>query len=38
MTELAPVGYVGVSPRCLLGFNKVHNAFVHETQMTSCVP
>ncbi|EOA16232.1 hypothetical protein CARUB_v10004374mg [Capsella rubella] len=22
MTELAPVGYVGVSPRCLLGFNK----------------
>jgi len=23
MTELAPVGYVGVSPRCLLGFNKV---------------
>jgi hypothetical protein len=23
MTELAPVGYVGVSPKCLLGFNKV---------------
>lgn len=22
MTELAPVGYVGVSPKCLLGFNK----------------
>ncbi|VVB01437.1 unnamed protein product [Arabis nemorensis] len=22
MTELAPVGYVGVSPQCLLGFNK----------------
>lgn len=36
MTELAPVGYVGVSPQCLLGFNKVyihvlfvrHNHFV----------
>jgi len=23
MTELAPVGYVGVDPKCLLGFNKV---------------
>lgn len=23
MTELAPVGYVGISPKCLLGFNKV---------------
>lgn len=23
MTEMAPVGYVGVSPKCLLGFNKV---------------
>ncbi|KAK1316086.1 hypothetical protein QJS10_CPA05g00971 [Acorus calamus] len=22
MTELAPVGYVGVSPKCILGFNK----------------
>ncbi|KAI3852265.1 hypothetical protein MKW92_022740 [Papaver armeniacum] len=22
MTELAPVGYVGISPKCLLGFNK----------------
>ncbi|KAK4762261.1 hypothetical protein SAY87_030145 [Trapa incisa] len=22
MTEMAPVGYVGVSPKCLLGFNK----------------
>uniref|UniRef100_A0A2C9UV03 WLM domain-containing protein n=1 Tax=Manihot esculenta TaxID=3983 RepID=A0A2C9UV03_MANES len=24
MTELAPVGYVGVSPKCILGFNKNH--------------
>lgn len=24
MTELAPVGYVGISPKCLLGFNKNH--------------
>ncbi|KAL3502654.1 hypothetical protein ACH5RR_037103 [Cinchona calisaya] len=24
MTEMAPVGYVGVSPKCLLGFNKNH--------------
>ncbi|KAK9226108.1 hypothetical protein WN943_011155 [Citrus x changshan-huyou] len=24
MTELAPVGYVGVSPKCVLGFNKNH--------------
>ncbi|ERM96740.1 hypothetical protein AMTR_s00202p00037600 [Amborella trichopoda] len=24
MTELAPVGYVGVSPECILGFNKNH--------------
>lgn len=23
MTELAPVGYVGISPKCILGFNKV---------------
>lgn len=23
MSELAPEGYVGVSPKCLLGFNKV---------------
>ena len=23
MTEMAPVGYVGVSPKCILGFNKV---------------
>ncbi|KAL3679840.1 hypothetical protein R1sor_022796 [Riccia sorocarpa] len=22
MTELAPVGYVGISPKCILGFNK----------------
>ncbi|KAM5580501.1 hypothetical protein ABKV19_009976 [Rosa sericea] len=22
MTEMAPVGYVGISPKCLLGFNK----------------
>uniref|UniRef100_A0A453RIZ3 WLM domain-containing protein n=1 Tax=Aegilops tauschii subsp. strangulata TaxID=200361 RepID=A0A453RIZ3_AEGTS len=22
MTEMAPVGYVGVSPKCILGFNK----------------
>ncbi|KAL4185042.1 hypothetical protein AMTRI_Chr10g4030 [Amborella trichopoda] len=24
MTELAPVGYVGVSPKCILGYNKNH--------------
>ncbi|XP_018849955.2 uncharacterized protein LOC109012658 isoform X2 [Juglans regia] len=24
MTELAPIGYVGISPKCLLGFNKNH--------------
>ncbi|KAH0436138.1 hypothetical protein IEQ34_026458 [Dendrobium chrysotoxum] len=24
MTELAPVGYVGISPKCVLGFNKNH--------------
>jgi hypothetical protein len=24
MTEMAPVGYVGVSPKCILGFNKVN--------------
>ncbi|KAF9606712.1 hypothetical protein IFM89_027756 [Coptis chinensis] len=24
MTELAPVGYVGVSPKCILGLNKNH--------------
>ena len=24
MTELAPIGYVGVSPKCILGFNKNH--------------
>ncbi|XP_024023357.1 uncharacterized protein LOC21387558 [Morus notabilis] len=24
MTEMAPVGYVGISPKCLLGFNKNH--------------
>jgi len=23
MTEMAPVGYVGISPKCILGFNKV---------------
>lgn len=23
MTEMAPVGYVGVSPKCILGVNKV---------------
>ena len=23
MTEMAPVGYVGVSPKCVLGLNKV---------------
>jgi hypothetical protein len=22
MTEMAPIGYVGVSPKCILGFNK----------------
>lgn len=24
MTEMAPVGYVGVTPKCILGFNKNH--------------
>ncbi|CAJ1965548.1 unnamed protein product [Sphenostylis stenocarpa] len=24
MTEMAPVGYVGVDPKCILGFNKNH--------------
>ncbi|RWR96024.1 putative Ubiquitin and WLM domain-containing protein [Cinnamomum micranthum f. kanehirae] len=24
MTEMAPVGYVGISPKCILGFNKNH--------------
>eukprot|EP00262_Sarcandra_glabra_P008384 TRINITY_DN21903_c0_g1_i1.p1 TRINITY_DN21903_c0_g1~~TRINITY_DN21903_c0_g1_i1.p1 ORF type:complete len:765 (-),score=162.79 TRINITY_DN21903_c0_g1_i1:190-2484(-) len=24
MTEMAPVGYVGVNPKCILGFNKNH--------------
>ncbi|KAJ4976590.1 hypothetical protein NE237_001696 [Protea cynaroides] len=24
MTEMAPVGYVGISPKCLLGYNKNH--------------
>lgn len=24
MTEMAPEGYVGVSPVCILGFNKVY--------------
>lgn len=24
MTEMAPVGYVGISPKCVLGFNKNH--------------
>ncbi|KAJ8749379.1 hypothetical protein K2173_018869 [Erythroxylum novogranatense] len=24
MTEMAPVGYVGVSPKCILGYNKNH--------------
>ncbi|XP_045817040.1 uncharacterized protein LOC123910055 isoform X2 [Trifolium pratense] len=24
MTEMAPIGYVGVSPKCILGFNKNH--------------
>nr|XP_027064562.1 uncharacterized protein LOC113690741 isoform X2 [Coffea arabica] len=24
MSEMAPVGYVGVSPKCILGFNKNH--------------
>lgn len=23
MTEMAPIGYVGISPKCILGFNKV---------------
>ncbi|XP_027343121.1 uncharacterized protein LOC113855680 isoform X2 [Abrus precatorius] len=24
MTEMAPIGYVGVNPKCILGFNKNH--------------
>ncbi|XP_021811749.1 uncharacterized protein LOC110754926 isoform X2 [Prunus avium] len=24
MTEMAPVGYVGISPKCILSFNKNH--------------
>ncbi|PKA51352.1 hypothetical protein AXF42_Ash002717 [Apostasia shenzhenica] len=24
MTEMAPVGYVGITPKCILGFNKNH--------------
>ncbi|XP_043688698.1 uncharacterized protein LOC122639793 isoform X2 [Telopea speciosissima] len=24
MTEMAPVGYVGISPKCILGYNKNH--------------
>ncbi|XP_021801123.1 uncharacterized protein LOC110745351 [Prunus avium] len=24
MTEMAPIGYVGISPKCILGFNKNH--------------
>ncbi|KAI3465599.1 hypothetical protein Pfo_022262 [Paulownia fortunei] len=24
LTEMAPIGYVGVSPKCILGFNKNH--------------
>ncbi|KAK6142446.1 hypothetical protein DH2020_022794 [Rehmannia glutinosa] len=27
LTEMAPVGYVGVSPKCILGFNKAHMVF-----------
>ncbi len=23
MTEMAPIGYVGISPKCILGLNKV---------------
>lgn len=23
MTEMAPIGYVGISPKCVLGFNTV---------------
>jgi len=34
MTEMAPVGYVGVSPKCILGFNKVsishYNTYIIE--------
>ncbi|KAL6561424.1 hypothetical protein OROMI_017025 [Orobanche minor] len=24
LTEMAPIGYVGISPKCILGFNKSH--------------
>ncbi|KAF8008180.1 hypothetical protein BT93_K1994 [Corymbia citriodora subsp. variegata] len=27
MSEMAPVGYVGISPKCILGFNKAHMVF-----------
>lgn len=27
LTEMAPVGYVGVSPKCILGFNVVFKIF-----------
>ena len=30
MTEMAPVGYVGVSPKCILGFNKVNISYFHK--------
>lgn len=36
MTELAPVGYVGVSPKCLLGFNKVRIHFLCVFIVCSC--
>lgn len=33
MTEMAPVGYVGVSPKCILGFNKVNISYSHTVQL-----
>jgi hypothetical protein len=33
MTEMAPVGYVGVSPKCILGFNKVNKLFSYSTSI-----
>jgi len=39
MTEMAPVGYVGVSPKCILGFNKVsishYNTYIIEKKWSN---
>lgn len=41
MTEMAPVGYVGVSPKCILGFNKVnirrYNLYIIERKRSTLV-